>query len=836
MTSRISPIFGFLIAGLLAISLVTLKSSEGGETSPDATTSKQSFELRVVDFEGRPVPNAAVEVRCRPKLERDQVVIGEFKKVNAYGTNLTADSHGVLRIEAEPLAQNLSFSIKAKGFAPYWAEFDQDQDSLPASFTASIEPAWTVGGVVLDAGGRPVVGAEVRPSIRFRKRPGDLNSLGVGTSIKTDEDGRWQYGHVPVSKADVYVTVNHDDYQAQRGNLSRGEFESTSDQPSMGKLTLTQGYTLAGIVRDPEGNPIENATVRTKFLNEIREAKTDEYGRYQLTGCEENLTRVVVFAKGRALEMKEVRIRPEMDPVDFVLPPGGHVKLRVVDADGKGLAKARIFLQRWRGHVDYFEFDHVHCYTDENGIWEWNEAPLDAFQADICRRGGMQLVKQVIVAGDEEHVFRPPPLLVITGRVLDAESGEPVTRYRVTPGRRNDDPRIGFDWYEREAYTAKTSNYRVEFNRSGDQHLVRIEAEGYRVAQSREFASNEGEVTYDLKLQKATSITGQIVDAHGEPASHARIAVADEHAQIVIRDGEIRDSSTYTKRLDADAVGNFSLPARDQPFHLVIIHDQGHAFVFSESIKTDGTIRLNPWASIEGQFRVGAKPAANVRLSISGGTFRPVQGDAGRVYADATATTDEHGRYRHAKVFDGRGSVGREIIMMVDDGATEVTSSQQVPFTAAPGEDLTVDIGGVGRPVTGQLLAPVGNRDTIAWSLAMIDVKQQLVSPIPPVDRQALMQQPGKWEAWLRTPPGLNYLASHQRYQNQRNVLIRYRATVARNGSFRIDDMPAGDYELTARLGQGQNGSIRGYKFSIPPMENSRADEALDLGGIQLED
>ena len=830
MKSRTSQAACLLVASLLPMILASGRHAEG-----DDDPAPQSFELRVVDLEGVAVPGAAIYIRSRPKVSATAIVVGKFAKANSYGIEATADSNGILRLEANSLPRDFSLSILAEGFAPFWAEFDQDRESLPESLTASIEPAWTVGGVILDAGRHPVSDAVVGPSFQYRKPPGNTRALHVGTSVKTDELGRWQYGHVPVSKLDVHVTVNHPDYQPFRKALPRSEFESKPDHPSPGTITLTQGYTLAGFVRDPAGNPIKDATVRTKFSNEIRETKSDEYGRYQLTGCDDRHCRVVVFAKGRALEMKDVRIGPEMEPVDFVLPKGGHVKVRVVDADGNGLPNASIFLQRWRGRVDYFEFDHVDCHTDEHGVWEWNEAPLDTFEADIGPRGGMTMVRQPITAREAEYVFQPPPLLVITGRVLDAESGEPITDYRVTPGHRNDNPRIGFDWYRGESYTSKTSNYRVQFDRSGVGYLVRIEAAGYRVTQSRDFNSDEGDVTYDFRLERAASLTGQIVDAKGQTAGGAKLAIADEHAQISIDNGEMDDSSTYATRLDADADGKFSLPARDDPFHIVVVHQHGHAFVFSESIKPGDKIELTPWSSIKGTFRIGAKPAANTRLNISGGTFRQANGTSVRVYADADAITDEQGNYRHDRIFDGRGLVDREIIVMVEDGASEVASTPRVPFTVAPGERVTVNLGGTGRSVTGHLQGPNDNGKPIAWNLATMMVRKRLVVPVPPVDRQAMMQIPGQWEAWLRTPLGINYLVSVQVYERQQAEAVGYFATIGRDGSFRIGDMPEGQYELDVMMQPGHRGSIRGYKFSIPPMESERVQEPVDLGVITLE-
>jgi hypothetical protein len=83
------------------------------------------------------------------------------------------------------------------------------------------------------------------------------------------------------------------------------------------------------------------------------------------------------------------------------MKPGGKIRVRVVDEQGKGIPRARIFFRRWRGMSDYFEFDHVNAYTDDNGVWTWNEAPLDEFKADICRPEGMQLFGQTLIAREE---------------------------------------------------------------------------------------------------------------------------------------------------------------------------------------------------------------------------------------------------------------------------------------------------------------------------------------------------------------------------------------------------------------------------------------------------
>src|SRR4029079_2127998 len=150
-------------------------------------------------------------------------------------------------------------------------------------------------------------------------------------------------------------------------------------------------------------------------------------------------------------DKEEVQIDAEMEPVNFQMKPGGKVRVRVVDQQGNPVPKARIFFQRWRGNFfGYFEFDGVNQYTDEKGVWEWDEAPLDGFQADICPPGGMQLGKQPLLARDEEYVFRALPALVISGKVVDAQTKKPIEKFTVLPGARYDAGRQ--QWHNQDRF------------------------------------------------------------------------------------------------------------------------------------------------------------------------------------------------------------------------------------------------------------------------------------------------------------------------------------------------------------------------------------------------
>ena len=119
------------------------------------------------------------------------------------------------------------------------------------------------------------------------------------------------------------------------------------------------------------------------------------------------------------------------------------------------------------GPFEYFEFDHVSQYADEKGVWVWNEAPLDEFKADICPPDGMELELQPLIARAEEYVFRTSPALVVSGKVVDAVTKEPIKKFRVVPGFRS---------AEKEMHCARSENYVA----SDGQYRIRANARGFR--------------------------------------------------------------------------------------------------------------------------------------------------------------------------------------------------------------------------------------------------------------------------------------------------------------------------------------------------------------------
>src|SRR5690606_5076715 len=108
--------------------------------------------------------------------------------------------------------------------------------------------------------------------------------------------------------------------------------------------------------------------------------------------------------------------------------------------------------------------------------------------------------------------------------------------------------------------------------------LVQIEAEGYQVAISRDILTNEGKINVDFELQPAEDIAATLLTITGQPAAGAKIALGVAGSQISIRNGDINEGSTYALQLTADAEGRFRIPARTEPFQIVITHPSGFAY------------------------------------------------------------------------------------------------------------------------------------------------------------------------------------------------------------------------------------------------------------------
>ncbi len=835
--------FLLLVSGFLVQSRnVAAKQPPQGDAVKDAefvaAIDVGHFELAVVDPQGNPIANAQVEVRSHPKPEWE-ILAGTFLRKARYGTFMRTDKQGRLRIKlpGEELSY-LNCSIRARRYGPFWAgwSFKQKTEVLPASYTAHLDAGQSVGGVVVDADGKPVEGAEIHPSIEYKKRETDESQLGSGWTTKTDKDGRWRADCVP-SVDRLSLEIVHPKFVPTRTSIVTNEYRLKLDETPREHIIIDRGVTLAGTVTDEDGHPIKDAKVRASLINEMREARTDAAGKYEMPGCPTGkMVTVTITATTFAPDQAEVEFRDAMQPLDFQLDPGKTIRVRVVDKDGKPEQKARIFFRRWRQDDYGHGLDTIHQYTDENGIWEWQEAPNDAIIVDVCPVGKLQIGDQTLIARDEEYVFTSSRQLTIEGMVVDAETGKPIELYRVVPGLKwpgHTKPH----WSRRESFAGRSGKFHYKVSRMDASHLIRIEAPGYAPLVSRDVAASEGSVKFRWQLKKAENIEIKIERPDGSMAVGAEVAVGIPGAQIIIRNAGF--TNTYAQRAKVDQDGLLKLNPEAGPFLLVVVDEHGYAEMVCEPENMPTSIRLTAWATITGQLQQGAQPGRHVALVYTP-RDRDSVGNLPRVSWDYNAKTDDDGNFQFPRVLPGKGMLALQVRTHESDDGYRTQWSHARHISTQPGKPLDLTLGGDGRAVIGQAIASEIIQEQIDWRYAVI-VAQGVIGDPPsiPYPPDLVEDQKEGWaKVWLQTPLGNKWQELNQHYNQRQIDRPRYVAAISKDRKFRLDDLPVGEYEVELLVEKrptdrfGWSHVIASWEGTIEISETEDNGEPLDLGEL----
>jgi len=826
------------LCGVLLIAALTLPqfaaANQDGPTEDESSVSvsiksevKQPwrFDLQVNDMQGNPIANANIGLRRNLKDFGD-LQIGEFLGKTKHKMEYKCDDQGRFAVNFDGRPNGLQLFIEHDGYEPYVANWAHRNKSnlIPHSFTAELGGAWTMGGQVVDFAGKPVEDVEIDLRIEYKKRPGDHSQLGTGDRVKTDADGKWIFRRAPDSEDSVGVEIDHPAFSPRVTELARAEFEiaPNDETKSGGRIKLSSGISISGNVSNEKGEPVADASIKVRFHNVIRKARTDSNGSYTLRGCRADEAKINVAAPGMAFEQKAIVVTSDREGLDFELKPSKGIRVRVVDEVGKPLPKSRIFFQHWRGEHAYYVFDDVNQYADENGVWEWKEAPLDEITVDVCRPGGMNLSNTKLIAREEEYVFSPPQQLFVSGAVTDAVTGEKVSSFRVIPGLQRKEGTS--QWSERNALSGTDGKYRIKhYSQTYNSHFVRVEADGYKPCVSREIKSDEGEVTLDFKLEPAANMVSQVVDQDGNPVADAVVALGTKGAQIKISDGRIDNGQTYqVRRTRSDADGKFEILSGLEPFHLFVLHDSGFAHLKpKEELEAEprsdslpDKITLTAWSSVEGTYFVGMNPAPVSQIKVTATRMdHGYNANDFFLIARSRATTDEKGKFRFDRVFPGENRVEHD----VNSSAIAATSSTRLTFPAVAGETKRVRLGGNGVTVTGQLLLPDDKSENPTWETWWIIMREN--SPRPRVAQPLPIGLDGFARRLLPAPVVKKQTRSFYAHPD-------------REGRFRIDDVPEGDWNFTASDNrQISSGSIT---VTIKPQDIADGDagSAKDIGEI----
>lgn len=225
-------------------------------------------------------------------------------------------------------------SVSATGYGDRELRLDagsRDQEIV-------LQPAGTIVGLVVDAGGRPV------PAAHLKARAMETKAYAPSFPYEADAsaEGRFSIEDLPAGR---YLVIG-----SAPGSLSAPRKNVTVDAgqtTDVGRLVLEAGGTIRGSVTDASGRPLPGSGVRLQSpgdrfrrIQELPESTTDVDGRFELTGVPPGRAVVLAshpgYAEGHSAALD---VDPEAGPAEtqVVLTEGGRIEGRVHHRDGTGV-------------------------------------------------------------------------------------------------------------------------------------------------------------------------------------------------------------------------------------------------------------------------------------------------------------------------------------------------------------------------------------------------------------------------------------------------------------------------------------------------------------------
>jgi hypothetical protein len=325
-------------------------------------------------------------------------------------------------------------------------------------------------------------------------------------------------------------------------------------------------------------------------------------------------------------------------------------------------------------------------------------------------------------------------------------------------------------------------------------------------------------MTYDVELTPMSQISGTIVDGNGRPAAGAQVALKLATSRLLLS-GKPSLSSTLAGSIQlTDARGRFRINTDSAAQGLIAVADAGFAEIKTNQFSTDLTIKLQPWSRIEGTVWEYGNLVTNP--DVWGSSANPSWPESLRT--EFRTNSDLRGQFAFDFVPPGKFRIYR---MIPTEGGASSGPGKVVEVR--PGTTATIKLGGEGRPVIG--------RFKIANPYVAIDWQNLKYQPyarsVVPRPAQNLKRE--DFEKWRERPD------IQQAFDNIRNYPVR----VATNGSFRMDEVMAGKYEIGIQIVDPRDPDAFAYSkfvvdttksFSVPEPDEANQRKPVDLGVIEI--
>jgi peroxiredoxin len=348
---------------------------------------------------------------------------------------------------------------------------------------------------------------------------------------------------------------------------------------------------------------------------------------------------------------------------------------------------------------------------------------------------------------------------------------------------------------------------------------------------------NEGELTKLVReaIEHApaptpgspSGVSGRVVDPNGWPVAGVQVVFDTEGVAVRIYNGAI---DTEKKCLaETDAEGRFSLSGQGfHEFALVAVHEAGFARVAGEEFQKNHEIRLEKWGRLEGQLAKAHAGTENAVVMVGSPGSTQVCSDHDIRYV---IQCGPEGRFVFERVLPGWFNVGYQI--QTGDGFCDCTSRTSVVIKA--GETAKVKVGGEGRPVIGRFVPPASYGRPVYFGAGLRQMRTHWPDLPPSPDGHTTQRDADEWFDGGPEPREWAHRVTIQGDLMWRSYAFR----ISPDGSFRIEDVIPGQYDLRVHFLEGNiaSGPFAGYRgtIDVPVTTRTPTDQPFDLGTLTLD-
>ncbi len=631
-------------------------------TSPSAGTlirlgGTGTVEGRVLDASGQPVPDATI----RPhSAEPFGYVYSQVVKAKADGTFSLPLTPGAWSLDAWNEAGVLSQGNKVK------VELGK-----PSQTTITLPATGRVTGVVTDADGNHVEGAEV-----FVRMGGFPPGPNREQYARTDADGAFTVKGLGLET--VKLHVRHPRYAS---TVWEGT-PSAAAQPQPVTIRLGRGARLVGHVRGPQGRGVAGEQVNL-FQNwfEPRTVFTDAEGAFAFEAVTAGTWQVStgVFENGAPGEVRSgIVVGSEGTVVvDFdVAAEGRGVLTGSVRLSGAPAAGAMVRVQDPSGSGA-----EVSTTTAADGTFRLEGVPTGSVRVFVQTLDGNSIVRFAEV--DDKTLTGTLVVALgssaVRGRVLSA-AGEPVAGAWVTLEILGGE---GDVWSRVKAQktTATDGTYEAK-GLEGGTYVLRVSAGEHAQHLSEPFPLEEGGARDlgDLRLQAGVTLTGRVTNDQGTPVEDATVSLKDAQGRPVFNFSLSTTGSDGRYAVHGLVPGSYTVRFEARG----LSPDERAVTVSASGASQDGVLSRGGSVTVTVEDDAG-RPLAGARLSLTDARGAPVtrtlslvnlfDGDGGRSGEDGVATLSDlaAGTYRVRATREGWVQDGDEPAVVVPPGGGAAT-------------------------------------------------------------------------------------------------------------------------------------------------------------------